>query len=62
MTLRDRQTQALSLIGPHLDDPKEAFYDPQTKQLKPMFAWYLIAMQELKTDSCGIVWRRTKPC
>jgi hypothetical protein len=48
MTLRDRQQQALELVGPRLDDPKESFYDPQTKKLKRMFSWYLKALQEIK--------------
>jgi hypothetical protein len=47
MTLRDRQQQALELVGPRLNDPKETFYDPQTKKLKPMFTWYLKALQEM---------------
>jgi hypothetical protein len=47
MTLRDRQQQALELIGPRLDDPNDTFYDPTTKKLKPMFAWYLKALNEM---------------
>jgi hypothetical protein len=47
MTLRDRQQQALELVGPRLNDPKETYYDPQTKELKPMFTWYLKALQEI---------------
>jgi hypothetical protein len=47
MTLRDRQQQALQLIGPRLNDPNDTFYDPKTKKLKPMFAWYLEALNEM---------------
>ena len=46
MLLRNRQQLSYELIAPRLDDPKETFYDPQTKQLKPMFAWYLAAQRE----------------
>ena len=46
MTLRNYQQLSYELIAPRLDDPKETFYDPQTRQLKPMFAWYLTAKQE----------------
>ena len=47
MLLRNRQQLSYELIAPRLDDPKETFYDPQTKQLKPMFTWYLTAQQEV---------------
>ena len=46
MLLRGRQQLSYELIAPRLDDPRETFYDPQTRQLKPMFAWYLAAQQE----------------
>ena len=46
MLLRDHQQLSYELIAPRLDDPKETFYDPQTRRLKPMFAWYLTAMQD----------------
>ena len=46
MLLRGRQQLSYELIAPRLDDPKETFYDPQTKKLKPMFTWYLAAQQE----------------
>ena len=47
MLLRDHQQLSYELIAPRLDDPKETFYDPQTRQLKPMFAWYLTAQQDV---------------
>ena len=46
MSLRSRQQLSYELVAPRLDDPKETFYDPQTRQLKPMFAWYLAALKE----------------
>ena len=46
MMLRNYQQLSYELIAPRLDDPKEAFYDPQTKQLKPMFAWYATSKRE----------------
>ena len=46
MMLRNRQQLSYELVAPRLDDPKETFYDPQTRQLKPMFAWYATAQQE----------------
>ncbi len=47
MTLRRYQQLSYELIAPRLDDPKEIFYDPQTRKLKPMFAWY----QDSPTDT-----------
>ena len=46
MMLHDYQQLSNELLAPRLDDPKETFYNPQTKQLRPMFQWYQSAGQE----------------
>ena len=40
MLMRNRQELSFELIAPLLGAPKEAFYDPQTRQLKTKFDWY----------------------
>lgn len=47
MLLRNRQQLANELIAPHLGEPKDTFYDPETKQLRVRYAWYLTSIEEI---------------
>ncbi len=47
MNLRKYQQLTYELVGPKLNDPKESFYNPQTKRLQPMFEWYSNAYGDL---------------